>query len=94
MKAARKILDATRLVARLTGSCVIGETPKGQAEDAAVLITRETGDKEMGEALKAICREAESWHSVHGHGSSSVQCDSICALIPTMKASLRKAGLL
>ena len=41
------------------------------------------------EALKKICREAESWHSVHDHGPDSVKCDSICTLIPTMQAALK-----
>lgn len=44
-------------------------------------------------ALEAICAEAESWHSnTHDpDGYSSVQCDSICALIPAMKAAINKA---
>jgi hypothetical protein len=42
-------------------------------------------------ALEEICREAESWHTVHDHGSSSVQCDSICALIPKMRAAISEA---
>jgi hypothetical protein len=43
------------------------------------------------EALERICSEAESWHSVHGHGPCSVQCDSICQLIPEMQRALRAA---
>jgi len=41
--------------------------------------------------LEAICAEAESWHSVHGHTKDSVQCDSICKRIPTMRAAIHKA---
>jgi hypothetical protein len=44
---------------------------------------------EVFDTLKAIYREAVSWHSVHGHTENSVQCDSICALIPRMKAALK-----
>lgn len=46
---------------------------------------------EMLEALTRICAEAESWHSVHGHGEGSTQCDSICQLIPEMQRAIRKA---
>jgi hypothetical protein len=42
-------------------------------------------------ALEEICREAESWHTVHDDGPSSVQCDSICALIPKMRAAISEA---
>jgi hypothetical protein len=41
-------------------------------------------------ALKAIRAEAASWHEVH-HNNPTVQCDSICALIPKMDAAIAKA---
>ena len=45
---------------------------------------------ELLEALKAVAAQAESWHKFH-HGSSNVQCDSICELIPQMNAAIDKA---
>ena len=62
------------------------------------LITREktlahlvAAAPQMLTALERICAEAESWHSVHGHGPGSVQCDSICQLIPEMHRAIHKA---
>jgi len=46
---------------------------------------------DMLEALERICAEAESWHSVHGHSRDSVQCDSICQLIPEMQRAIHLA---
>lgn len=48
---------------------------------------------ELSATLSLICAEAESWHSMH-HAQNLIQCDSICALIPRMRAALRKAGRL
>lgn len=45
---------------------------------------------EMLLALNAILRQAKSWHDFH-HGSSHVQCDAICELIPTMESAIAKA---
>lgn len=45
---------------------------------------------ELLEALKAIDREAESWHEVH-HNNDTVQCDAICALIPKMRTAIAHA---
>lgn len=54
---------------------------------------KEANDRaEKAEAvLEKICAEAESWHTMHDHGSSSAHCDSICALIPEMRAAIRAA---
>jgi hypothetical protein len=41
----------------------------------------------LTKALKAYQAAAESWHDFH-HGSTVVQCDAICALIPEGKAAL------
>lgn len=47
---------------------------------------------ELLETLKAICAEAESWHTMHDHdGHGLVRCDSICALIPRMQAAIKNA---
>jgi hypothetical protein len=46
---------------------------------------------ELLTALERICVESESWHSVHGHGEGSTQCDSICQLIPEMQRAIRHA---
>ena len=48
-------------------------------------------NSELLRVLRRICAEAESWHSVHGHGSGSTQCDSICQLIPEMQRAIRHA---
>jgi hypothetical protein len=42
------------------------------------------------EALRLICTEAESWHSMH-HAQNLIACDSICALIPRMQAAIALA---
>lgn len=42
-------------------------------------------------ALANILTEAESWHTMHDHGRSSVQCDAICEQIPAMKKALELA---
>ena len=42
-------------------------------------------------ALKAICEQSESWHTMHGHGPDSVQCDGICELIPRMRKAIARA---
>jgi hypothetical protein len=42
-------------------------------------------------ALEKVFAEVASWHSVHGHGPSSVQCDSLCALMPEMRKAIREA---
>lgn len=42
----------------------------------------------MCTALENILREAESWHSIHGHGLGSTKCDAICKLIPEMKRAI------
>ncbi len=63
------------------------------AETCAEIINRETAAPEMLEALERICDEAESWHTMHGHQDevAAVQCDTICALIPKMRAAIQKA---
>lgn len=47
--------------------------------------------QEMLTSLQRICAEAESWHSVHGHGPNSTHCDAICQLIPEMQRTIRHA---
>lgn len=59
--------------------------------EAAALKRRWEAALELITELKAICAEAESWHTMHGHEKNSVQCDSICARIPSMRAAIRKA---
>ncbi len=46
---------------------------------------------ELLAVLRRILAEAQSWHYVHGHSPGSVQCDSICQLIPEMKRAIQKA---
>lgn len=49
------------------------------------------GYREMREALRKILAEAESWHTMHGHDEKWPQCNSICSLIPEIRAALDKA---
>ena len=58
----------------------------GEAE-----VSKDAEAKHTLEALEEICDEAVDRHSVHAHGPGSVQCDSICELIPKMRAAIRKA---
>ncbi|SRR6266566_1116617 len=42
----------------------------------------------MLEALRKITTAARSWHDFH-HGDTIVQCDEICAALPTAEAAIR-----
>jgi uncharacterized membrane protein YccC len=54
-------------------------------------VSGEKVNQELLTALQRICAEAESWHTMHGHDRNSVQCDSICQLIPEMQRAIRRA---
>lgn len=66
------------------GFCVVGFI---SPEDASVL----SASRDLLDQLTKILAQAESWHTMHGHDKNSVRCDSICALIPSMKAAVRRA---
>jgi hypothetical protein len=46
------------------------------------------------EKLLEFYEAAKSWHSVHGHGRDSVQCDEFCRLMNEAEPVLREAGAL
>lgn len=60
----------------------------GEEEKASLVAAAPT----LLDQLEKICDQAESWHTMHDHdGMGCVPCDSICALIPTMKAAIAEA---
>ena len=65
--------------------------PDNKPLEAKANINLISAAPEMYESLRKICHEAESWHSLHGHEKGSTQCDSICKLIPEMRAALARA---
>jgi hypothetical protein len=60
-------------------------------DQAALIISEHNAQPVLLAALASILEQAKSWHTMHGHTRDSVQCDSICELIPTMEAAIQKA---
>jgi hypothetical protein len=44
----------------------------------------------LRKALSGFVTAAKSWHSTHGHGERSVQCDWLCECIAPAEAALQK----
>jgi hypothetical protein len=80
------IYDANGMGVADTGN---NSRPESEQIANAELIVKSTNAfDQILSALKAITTEVKSWHDFH-HGSTLVQCDSICALIPQCEAAIQ-----